>query len=403
MFSEMKKFYKNTAIIISLVLALIFAIDIPMLFISDYTSYDYSTGKEVVIKGVKGLNYRKEQMQKVSGILSIDKLNKALDFYKSQSKGDDAYFKMEDRYPEISSFLDDAYASSGSEDAFDISTIPNANNFYNKNIEKVKEKMDLFDENDIPLTVRKEILNRASTISKPYNIQFVDQWVILIKSLLLVYIFIIVSGILISNQLFSFEKENNMDIILNSAGRKKLVNIGLKKIFAMIIYLTLEFIVCTTISVTIIIGMFGVTGWNSQIQTLPGFFTTIYSWSIGKMFIYHFIIAWICILSIALIGALINSILQKTYASLIVSSLLVIPPMFLKNNSLVLANVRKYLQVQPINGISIVSFIKNLFMYQLGNCKVLVSCVIVVISIMYLIMCIILSPIVFSKRINKNA
>src|SRR3712207_9218143 len=93
MFSEMKKFYKNTAIIISLVLALIFAIGIPMLFISDYTSYDYSTGKEFVLKGVKGLNYIKEQMQKVSVILSIDKLTNAIDFYKSQPRGDDAYFK----------------------------------------------------------------------------------------------------------------------------------------------------------------------------------------------------------------------------------------------------------------------------------------------------------------------
>src|SRR3712207_8111537 len=74
MFSEMKKFYKNTAIVISLVLSIVVAIGMPILFIYDYASYDYSTGKEVVIKGVKGLNYKKEQMQKVSGILSTDKL-----------------------------------------------------------------------------------------------------------------------------------------------------------------------------------------------------------------------------------------------------------------------------------------------------------------------------------------
>ncbi|KOC48219.1 hypothetical protein [Clostridium botulinum] len=403
MFSEMKKFYKNTAIVISLVLALVVAIGMPILFIYDYASYDYSTGKEVVIKGVKGLNYRKEQMQKVSGILSTDKLNKALNFYKSQPKRDESYFKMEDKYPEMCSFLKDAYAPLGSGDSFDVSSISNANDFYNRNIEKVKEKMTLFYKKAISTSERQEALNRAATISKPYNLEFVDQWPILIKSLLFVYIFIILSAILISNQLFSFEKENNMDIILNAAGRKKLVNIGFKKVFAMITYLTLEFIICTAIPTAIILGIFGTSGWNSQIQTIPKFFTTIYNWSIGNMIIYHFIIALISVLSIALIGALMNSILQKTYASLIVSSLLVIPPMFLKNNPLVSANLRRYLQVQPINGISLFSFIDNLFIYKLGSCRVLTAYIIVVISIICLIMGIIFSPILFSKRINKNA
>ncbi|CAG7840593.1 hypothetical protein CLOHAE12215_02017 [Clostridium haemolyticum] len=403
MFSEMKKFYKNTAIVISLVLSIVVAIGMPILFIYDYASYDYSTGKEVVIKGVKGLNYKKEQMQKVSGILSTDKLNKVLDFSKTQSKEDEVYFKTEDKYPQIYSFLTGAYAPVGSTDSFDVRSIPNANDFYNKNVEKVKEKMDLFYKKVISTSERQEALNRAATISKPYNIQFIDQWPILIKSLLFVYIFIILSAILISNQLFSLEKENNMDIILNAAGRKRLVNIGFKKVFAMITYLTLEFIVCTAIPIAIILGIFGTSGWNSQIQILSQFFTTIYNWSIGKMIIYHCIIALISILSIALIGALINSILQKTYASLIVSSLLVIPPMFLKNNSLISAKVSRYLQVQPINGISLVSFIRSLFTYHLGTCRVLAASAIVVISVICLIMGIIFSPILFSKRINKNA
>ncbi|KEI00055.1 hypothetical protein [Clostridium botulinum] len=403
MFSEMKKFYKNTAIVISFALALVFAIGMPILFIYDYTSYDYSVGREVVIKGVKGINYKKEQIKKVSGILDTDKLNKALDFYKSQPKGAAAYFKMQDKYPRIYFFLKDAYAPYGRGNTFDINNIPNANDFYNRNIEKVKEKINLFYKKDISTSEEKELLNRASNISKPYNVEFLGQWPILIKSLLFVYIFIILSGILISNQLFSFEKENNMDIILNAAGRKKLVSIGLKKVFAMITYLTLEFIICTTIPISIILGIFGTSGFKSQIQTLPNFFTTIYNWSIGKMIIYHCIIALISVLSIALIGALMNSILQKTYASLIVSSLLVIPPMFLKNNPLLSANLHRYLQVQPINGISLFAYIDNLSIYKIGSFKVLALCVIIVISMICLLIGAIFSPILFAKRINKNA
>lgn len=401
MFYEMKKFYKTTAVLISFVLALLFAICMPILFIHQYTSCDYSTGEEVIIGGLKGLKYEKEQLEKVSGNLSTDKLNKALTFYKEQPKGNKAYFEMEDKYPKFLSLLTDAYTPYG-ENTFDVTRISNSNDFYTRNIERVKEKMDLLGNGFISSNERQEVLNKAANISKPYSLEFVDQWTILIKSLLFVYIVIILSAILISNRLFSFEKENNMDIILNSAGRKNLVSIGFQKIFAMIIYLSLEFILCTAITTAIVFGAIGITGWNSQIQILPQFFTIIYNWSIGEMFIYYLIIAWICILSIALIGALINSMIQETYTSLIISSLLMISPIFLRSSSIVSVGIQRYLYVQPINGISLLHFIDNLFIYQLGSSKVLSSCIIMVTAIIYFAIGIIFSPILFSRRINEK-
>ncbi|WMJ81818.1 hypothetical protein RBU49_06115 [Clostridium sp. MB40-C1] len=401
MFYEMKKFYKTTAVLISFVLALLLAIGMPILFIHDYTSCDYSTGEEVIISGLKGLKYEKEQLEKVSGNLSTDKLNKALTFYKEQPKGNKAYFRMEDKYPKILSLLTDAYTPCG-ENTFDVTRISNVNNFYTRNIERVKEKMHLLGNGFLSTNEREEVLNKAANISTPYNLEFVGQWSVLIKSLFFVYILIILSGILISNRLFSFEKENDMDIILNSAGRKKLISIGFQKIFAMITYLSLEFILCTTIITSIMFGTIGITGWNCQIQILPNFFTFIYNWSIGEMFIYYLIIAWLCIMSIALIGTLINSMVQETYSSLIISSLLMISPIFLRSIPLVPSGIQRYLYVQPINGISPLYFIDNLFIYQLGSSKVLSSAIIMVIAIICLVIGLIFSPIIFSRRINKK-
>lgn len=400
MFFEMKKFYKTTAVLISFGVALLIAICMPILFIHSYESYDYSTGKEVVKSGLGGLKYEKEQLQKVSGVLTTDKLNEALDFYKLQPEGDKAYFKMEDKYPRLFSLMTESYTPYGRY-TFDINKLSNANDFYTNNIERVKEKIDLLEKKVISSKEREEALKKADNIKKPYTFEFVDQWPILIKSLLFVYIVIILSSLLISSKIFSFEKENNMDIILNSAGRKKLVYIGLKKILAMISYLSLEFILCTVITTTIVLGLIGVDGWNSQVQILPQFSTVIYSWSIGEMFVYYLIIAWISIISIALIGALINSILQETYTSLIISSLLMISPIFLRNN-LLLQGIEKFLYVQPINGVSLLHFIDNLFVYHLGFCNVLSACVIVITSIIYSIIGIIFAPIVFSRRINKK-
>ncbi|WP_353095635.1 hypothetical protein [Tissierella praeacuta] len=56
---EMKKFYKNPAVMILLVLAILLSIVMPIFFITSYESYDYSTGKEVIIKGLDGFEARK--------------------------------------------------------------------------------------------------------------------------------------------------------------------------------------------------------------------------------------------------------------------------------------------------------------------------------------------------------
>lgn len=401
MFYEMTKFYKTTAVLISFILAVLFAICMPILFIHQYTSCDYSTGEEVIISGLKGLKYKKEQLEKVSGTLSTDRLNEALTFYKEQPKGNKSYFEMEDRYPKFLSLLTDAYTPYG-KNTFDITRVSNADDFYTRNTERVKEKINLLGNRFLSANEREEVINKANNINKPYNLEFIDHWTILIKSLLFVYIVIILSAILISNKLFSFEKENNMDIILNSAGRKKLIRIGFQKNLAMITYLSLEFILCTVITTAIVLGTVGITGWNSQVQILPQFFTIIYNWSIGEMFIYYLIIAWICILSLSLMGGLVNSIIQETYTSLIISSLLMISPIFLRSSSLVSVKIQRYLYIQPINGISLLHFIDNLFIYQLGSNKVLSSYLIIITAIIYFAIGIIFSPILFATRISKK-
>lgn len=401
MFYEIKKFYKTSAVLISFALAIVFSIGIPILFINQYESCDYSTGKEIVVSGLKGLKYEKEQLEKVSGNLNVDKLNEALDFYKEQPREDKSFYIMEDKYPKIFSILTDAYTPYG-EGNFDLTKISNVNDFYNKNIERVEEKVDLLWNGVISTSEKEAVLDKAANISKPYNIQFVDQWTILIKSLLFLYITIVLSAILISNRLFSFEQENNMVIILNAAGRKKLIGIGFKKNLAMITYLSIEFILCTAITTGIVFGVAGTSGWDSQIQIMPQFSTIIYNWSIGEMFIYYLIIAWLCILSVALIGAFINSILQETYTSLILSLVLIISPILLRSSDLIPYAIQRYIYIQPINGISLLHFIDNLFIYQLGSNKVLSASIIIVASIIYFAIGLIFSPILFSKRINKR-
>src|SRR5690606_4393719 len=121
----------------------------------------------------------------------------------------------------------------------------------------------------------------------------------------------------------------------------------------------------------------------------------IYDMTIGQMYLYYMLIAWICILSLALIGAFINSIMQTTYTSLVISSLIIVIPMFMKDSEYLSNNIQKFLYLQPINGVSLLSFIDSLFSYSLCDSRVLLSTAIIIFAIVCSIICMSLSPFIF--------
>lgn len=402
MLNEIRKFYKSPAVMILFVMAMLLSALMPIFFINDYESYDYAIGEEIAITGLAGFENSRKNIQKISGLLSIEKLNDALTLYKSSPKGESAYFAIEEEYPGIYFLLRQAYIPYTGSSEFQVSQLANVNDFYDRNVKKVEEKIEVFGMETLSEAEKKEALKRAAEIEKPYNFEFVEQWPVLIKSLFIVYFVIVFSAIIIANQLFSFEKEQNMDIILNAAGKKKLISIGFKKLVGMLAYLTVEFLICSMIVSSIVFAFLGSSGWHSQIQILPDFFTIIYNLSIGELYLYSLLIALVTILCIASVSALINATFQKTYTSLIVSSLLIIPPMFLRNSEYLTIGLKKFLTILPINGINLFSFIDSLFSYKLFDFRILTSTAIILFAVVCSVICIAITPFVFKKRMTRN-
>lgn len=396
----MRKFYKNSAIIILTGVIVFLSIGMPIFFIYDYENYDYSKDEEAVVGGLEGLKLRKQQIKKVEGILTIDELNQALILYKSFPLGSKAYYKVEDQYPGLFQLLREAYSPYAEENNFVVNNISNADDFYEKSAQKVKSKMEAFGEGYFSQKEIEEALHRVDEIDKPFLLKFVDQWAILIKSLIFVYSGIVFLAIIISSQIFSYEKEKNMDIILKATGKRKLLKVGYKKSLAMIWYLVIQFFLSNVIVAGIVFGLLGISGWNSQLQIMPDFFTVIYNWTFGEAYIIFMSISGICILSIALIGAFINAIFQRTYTSLIILILIIIPPMFLKNNSFLPRTIERLFMIQPINGINLLGYIDSLFNYKIGVFQILSATTILYLAIGYFIVFFILSPYIFEKRIN---
>lgn len=401
MYLEMKKFYKSSVVLVLLVLALLLSVVMPIVFISDYESYDYSTGKEVASAGLNGIKEKKKQVKQITGILETKKLNEALTLYQSIPDEEKAYAKVQENYPELVRFLKEAYAPFGEKAIFSLNGISNADDFYDRAMPQIKSRINSYGENYLSPAETMEVAKRIKAIETPYQYAFMDHWTIVFKSLTFVYGFIVLATFLISSQLFSYEKEKDMDLILTPMGKKKLLLVGYNKMLALIVYLTAEFIMCSTVVCSIVFGTAEVSGWNCPLQILPDFFTVVYNWSIGDLFILSLMISWLCILSIASIGALVNSFFQKTYVSLILSAFLTLLPLGLRYSDYMEVGIQKILYLHPANGVSMLSYIDSLFSYGIGSMRVITPAIIGVIAALGIIVCCLLSPRLFAKRLHQ--
>lgn len=404
MIYELKKFYKNPAIKILFVIVIFLSISMPIYFIYDFhvEGFDFEKEETTMETGLKAIKNRKERVQKFKGILTEEKLNKSLEYYKSVEGEEFSVHKMEEEYPSFYGILYEGFSPYISVEDFNIAEIKNTKDYYSRNTIKLKEEIDSLGENFLTETEKDEIIKRGEEIDKPFEIDFIGQWQPVISSLFFPYLIIVFLGILISSQIFSFEKENEMDLILNISHKKKLKRIGINKILAMIFYLTIVFLISTIIISGIVFGFVGVSGWNTQIQLLPDLFTSIYNFTIGQMYLYFILISFISIIAITLIGTLVNSICKNTYISLIFTGILTITPMFLANNQSLPLIIQKIMYLQPIDGINIIPIVQSLFTFNLLGKNILLITGIFIIGIIYIVLGFILSPIIFSKRINEN-
>lgn len=401
MFYEIRKFYKTPAIILLSMVAIIVSMVMPIFFIYDYESYDYIEEDEVVVKGIEAIERRKEQVKKTSGIIRTEVLNEALRLYKSETSFDKAYISVEKKYPELYQLLRVAYAPYLGDNIFEVKSISSADDYYNKNVDKIRSKIAFYGATTITREEAQEAIHRGATIQKPYKYEFVDQWAILMKGLIFTYAVIVLLAIVIANQLFSFEKEKNMAMILHATGNNKLTGIGYNKIRGMVIYLSTLFVLCTSISSGIIYGLAGASGWNTQIQVMPEFFTSIYSWTFGDLYIWFVAIAWLSIISIAMVGSVFNSIIQKTYTSFILTVCIIALPLLIQHNDVIPVAVKKLLWIQPINGINLLSYMDSLHTFNLGSVRVLQSTMLAIVAGFLLIIGGLLSGFCFSKRLTK--
>ncbi|WP_353095636.1 hypothetical protein [Tissierella praeacuta] len=363
MLSELKKFWNELHVKILVLLAILVSI-------APIRSFSVIESPNSInrIKGRAAIHVMRERYKNSKGELSINKIKEVLSYLQSIPSPELAYLESDIKYPGIINLLSYAYSPSNPEERANLHTMKNVDDFYNRNIIKIEDTLNN-SPNDYKLWEKDAILKRAETIEKPFVINFSRQWVEVYKSLAILFIIISISAIVVGSRLFSYEKEKNMDIILVTFGSKKLQSIGRNKIFALLTFLTIEFLVSVLIVSIIVFSATGIDGWSSQIQI--EFFTSIYNLTFGGVYLLFLFMGWISIIAIGTLVATINAFMQKSYASLVIGFLMVFLPLVIIRFDSIPISVRKFLKVQPINGFMTIRNITSLQMFKFFSLKVL--------------------------------
>lgn len=134
MIYELKKFYKNPAVKILFVIAIVLSIAMPTYFLLDFHSegYDFEKQETTMEIGLKGIKNRKEKVQKNKGELRTEKLNESLEYYKSIKNHEYPINEMEEKYPGMYGVLYDGFSPYVPLEDFNIDEIDNTDDYYSR-------------------------------------------------------------------------------------------------------------------------------------------------------------------------------------------------------------------------------------------------------------------------------
>lgn len=398
MLDELKKFWSEFHVKVLVLIVILVSIGVSIAPIKSFSIME-SPDSINRIKGKAAIKIQKERYENSKGELSINKINEVLSYFQSIPSPELAYMESNIKYPGITSLLSYAYSSIDSDERVNLNTIENGDDFYNRYIIKIEDILNS-SPNDYKSWEKDVILKKAESVEKPFIMDFSRQWLDVYKSLNILFIVISISAIVVGSKLFSYEKEKKMDMILVTSGDKKLQNIGRNKMFALLTFLTIEFLISVLIVSIIVFSIAGIDGWSSQIQI--EFFTSIHRLTFGNAYLLFLFMGWICIMAIGILVATVNVFMQKSYISLVVGFLVTFLPLVIVRLDSIPISLRRFLMIQPINGFVIIENISSLHIFKFFNIKVLTTTAIIFYSFIILIVCVLIAPKLFSSRIKDR-
>ncbi|TCK98242.1 hypothetical protein EDC19_0662 [Natranaerovirga hydrolytica] len=398
MLDELRKLYSEIHVKILTLIILMVTIVVPIVSIRSFNAIE-SADSSNIIKGTEAVRIIKDRYEDYKGELSIDTLNRVLNYYQSEPSEDLAYVDSSIRYPGIISILMDAYSSIIPGEGIHLNDLKNADDFYSRNTVQIMGFLNHSNDTYEPWE-KDVILEKAESIETPFNIDFSRQWVFAYKLLSVIFIMIFLSAIIIGSRIFSYEKEKNMDLILATMSNKQLINIGKNKVLALLTFLTIKYAISITVLSIIFFSTTGLSAWSSQIQI--EYFTSIYNLTLGSAYLLFIFMGWISTIAIGVLVAAVDAFTQKSYSTLVIGFIIVFSPLIITRLNAIPTFVKRFFQIQPVNGLLVEKSISSFQIYNVILFNILTTTAIIVNAILLLIVGMLIVPRLFSIRIKNR-
>lgn len=394
MFYEIKKIKSNKIYKIGIVILFII---IAISCYSSYRSYSYieSIDSEKMYKGIEAINKTKDSYSKISGELTTDKLNNALNIYNKNGNNYASEFLSGAKYPRVIQLLQDAYGEYDNPSE-KLSTVKNANNFYSRRGMVLSSylKNNNVDEKEIT-----KIKDRIDKIKTPFRYDFADQWINMWKSFYVVYLYLIIFSLILTSSIFSVEMSTGMDSILVNLKDKMKRKISKNKIRGVYYIITKFYLISFIIITALMIGMAGMNGWNCPVQIRYLF--SIYNLTFLGGTIFYFFLGLLSLIAISSISCIVYLVLNRSVISIIASIVLIFSPLVLKNISKT-GLVGKFMSIFPVNGIDMMSILQYPRLYNIGGVYISNMIMILIVSIIIILLTYIILPKLFNYSLRKT-
>ncbi len=396
MLSELNKICSQVHIKLLIIIALLVSIIIPIFLVGRFST-NVAIDSVDKVEGKEAIKILKERYNNSNGELTEEKLNEVLFYYKMFGNEEIAILNTSVEYPGITNLLLDAYTSLNPNENISLFSLENANKFYDRNVIILLDVLDRAVNKYKPWE-EEIIIEKAKGINNPYYVEFSKQWVFIFKLMSILSFMLGGIAIISGANLFSYEKEKNMELILITLNKRSLKDIARNKLKAFFSFLTILYIGSITISSTIFLSQVGVSAFNSPIQL--EYFSSIYNITFGEAYFMCIFIGLISVLAVGTIVALINMCSQKRETSLFLTTVFVFVPLIIVKLSTMPITIKRFFLVQPANGLSADRVLRSLNIFKIINFDILSAGAVVLCSIGVVIIGVFIMPNLFKSKLK---
>lgn len=366
MIREFQKIYSRPVSFGLLAAAVLLSIGLSAFFIHNYGYEVHQDEKVFYYDGLDAVQVEKEAMENIPSVLSVENLNASIQYYRQFSDTKTANEAYDRKYPEWRSLFENVYASILTDNGDVLGKRKNADDFYEKILEKIPEWMAGYDGIIYSKAEKERAAKLLSRIRKPYVQEFFGQWTILLKASFFCFYALILYAVFLAGQIFSYENECGMDLLLVPCGKRKAQRIAYQKLGGVLVYLTFVITSCVLIQLLLIFICCGISGGNNSIQTVWEFISCLYPMTVWQFFLYSYLVAWVSLLCIVSVSAFLNAWTKNRYLSIALTALVLAFPYIMERTFEESAVIQRFAFLQPVTGIKVLAYGPSLRTFALG-------------------------------------